>query len=251
MWNKIADLIIKYRVFWIVLVLTSTGFMGYQASKIELSYNFSRILPADDPIEQEYQHFRKLFGEDGSIMVIGWQSPGLYELDKFKDWYKLTEDIRHTEGIRNVLSLANLYKLERNDEKKTFDVKPLLTKAPESQAELDTLRQSIESLRFYEGVVINRKTNTTLMAITFNDKDLNSFKRIAIVDRIRKLANDFSVKHKTELHYSGMPFIRTATMLKVSGEMKLFMGLAVLVTGLIYGSFSGLSVLPFFLFLRY
>ncbi|MFD1817887.1 hypothetical protein SAMN04515674_101250 [Pseudarcicella hirudinis] len=233
MWNKIADLIIKYRVFWIVLVLTSTGFMGYQASKIELSYNFSRILPADDPIEQEYQHFRKLFGEDGSIMVIGWQSPGLYELDKFKDWYKLTEDIRHTEGIRNVLSLANLYKLERNDEKKTFDVKPLLTKAPESQAELDTLRQSIESLRFYEGVVINRKTNTTLMAITFNDKDLNSFKRIAIVDRIRKLANDFSVKHKTELHYSGMPFIRTATMLKVSGEMKLFMGLAVLVTGLI------------------
>ncbi len=233
MWNSIAKLVIQYRILWIGIIISSTAFMGYQASKIELSYEIARILPAYDPIEKEYQDFRKRFGEDGSIMVIGWQSPKLFEVEKYKNLVKLIEDIKRLEGIKNIISVANLYELKRNDALKKFEVVPIDSKAIYTQVQLDSLEQKIANLKFYEGMVINHENNSSLIAITFNDKFLNSAKRIGIVNQIKKLATDFSVKNQTELHFSGMPFIRTATMLKVSKEMKLFMGLAILMTGLI------------------
>jgi predicted RND superfamily exporter protein len=126
-----------------------------------------------------------------------------------------------------------LIDLKVNETTKRFDVKPLLTQKPKSQAEVDSIKEKIANLKFYDGMVINTKTNTTLMAITFNEKALNSKKRISIVQEIRDLAHQFEEKHHTTLHLSGMPFIRTATMQKVSHEMELFMGLAVLVTAAI------------------
>ncbi|MEZ4904425.1 MAG: efflux RND transporter permease subunit [Spirosomataceae bacterium] len=90
---------------------------------------------------------------------------------------------------------------------------------------------------FYEGLVFNPKTNATLILITFNEKALNSIRRISIVEEIRALANEFSEKHQATLHFSGLPFIRTAIMKKISAELSLFMGMAVLVTALILYAF--------------
>lgn len=237
MWSKIAEYIIRYRFVWLGVILISTAFMGYEGSKIELSYQFARILPPNDPIEKEYQDFRKLFGEDGGVMVIGWQDPNLFELTKFGDWHKLAQQIKETQGIKNVVSLGNLYKVVRNDSLSQFDFKPILTQLPTTEAQMDSLKKEITNLPFYQGIIINPKTNATLILITFNEKALNSSRRITIVEDIVSLANAFAVKHKTELHYSGMPYIRTVMMKKISGEMKLFMALAVLVTAFILWAF--------------
>ena len=237
MWNKLATYIIRYRFWWVALVLVSTIFMVYEAKKIELSYQFARILPANDPVEKEYQDFRKLFGEDGSVMVIGWQDPGLFQADKFQDWCKLSQRIKETTGIKNVLSLGNLQKIVRNDSLNQFDFKPVIRQIPTTQTEVDSLKKEILNLPFYEGLVLNSKTNATLIVITFNDKALNSARRLSIVTDIEAMAEEFAVKYKTDLHYSGMPYIRTINMKKISGEMELFMGLAVLVTLFILWAF--------------
>jgi predicted RND superfamily exporter protein len=237
MWNKIATCIIRYRLLWVALVLVSTAFMAYEASKIELSYNFARILPSSDPVEKEYQDFRKLFGEDGSVMVIGWQDPQLFEINKFRDWCKLSQQIRETEGIKNVLSLANVYKIVRNDSLTQFDFAPVIRQVPSTQAEADSIKKEILNLPIYEGLILNSKTNATLIVVTFNDKDLNSKRRLSIVGDIEAMAEQFATKYSTDLHYSGMPYIRTVNMKKISGEMELFMGLAVFVTLLILWAF--------------
>lgn len=237
MWNKIATYIIRYRLVWVALVLISTVFMAFEASKIELSYNFARILPSNDPVEKEYQDFRKLFGEDGSVMVIGWQDPQLFEINKFRDWCKLSERIKKTAGIKNVLSLANVYKAVRNDSLRQFDFLPVINQIPATQTDADSIRKEILNLPIYEGLVLNSKTNATLIVVTFNDKELNSKRRLTIVSDIEAMAEEFAVKYKTDLHYSGMPYIRTINMKKISGEMELFMGLAVFVTLLILWAF--------------
>jgi predicted RND superfamily exporter protein len=237
MWNKIATDIIRYRIVWVVLVLVSTLFMAYQANKIELSYQFARILPSTDPVEKEYQEFRKLFGEDGSVMVIGWQDPQLFEVNKFHDWCKLTQRIRETDGIKSVLSLANLQKAVRNDSLHQFDFRPVIKQIPTTQTEVDSIKKEILNLPIYEGLVLNTESNATLIVITFNDKELNSKSRLTIVSDIESIAEEFANKYATDLHYSGMPYIRTVNMKKISGEMQLFMGLAVLVTLLILWAF--------------
>ncbi len=237
MWNKLATFIIRFRVLLVAVVIASTAFMAFEASKIELSYNFARILPSTDPVEKEYQEFRDLFGEDGSVMVIGWQDPELFQLNKFRDWYLLSEKIKATPGIKNVLSLANLQKVVLNDSLSQFDFRPVISKLPESQNEVDSLKKEIENLPFYDGLVINKKTNATVLVVTFNDKDLNSKRRLTIVDDIEKIAEEFAIKYQTDLHYSGMPYIRTVNMKKISSEMELFMGLAIFVTLFILWAF--------------
>ncbi|NIJ54282.1 efflux RND transporter permease subunit [Dyadobacter arcticus] len=237
MWNKIATYIIRYRLAWVAIVLITTVFMAFEASKIELSYNFARILPSNDPVEKEYQDFRKLFGEDGSVMVIGWQDPQLFEVNKFRDWCKLSQEIKATQGIKNVLSLANVNKIVRNDSLSRFDFAPVIKQIPSTQAEADSIKKEIVNLPFYEGLILNSKSSATLIIVTFNDKELNSKRRLTIVGDIEALAEKFAQKYETDLHYSGMPYIRTINMKKISHEMELFMGLAVFVTLLILWAF--------------
>jgi hypothetical protein len=229
MWKYLANKILKNKLTFIGILGLVTIFMGYQATKIELTYEYPQILPSDDPTFIEYEDFKKMYGEDGSVMVIGLQDKNLFQLEKFNDWYKLSEDIKKIEGIKELMSVAKLYNIHRNDSLSRFDFSPIITKAPATQAELDSIKGIITSLPFYEGLVYNKETGASLMAITFQKKELNSKTRIKIVEQIKIMADAFSKKHQVELHYSGMPYIRTAIMQKVSGEMGLFMGLAALV----------------------
>ena len=68
------------------------------------------------------------------------------------------------------------------------------------------------------------------MAITFNKKDLDSKNRLGIVAQIKELGEAFAQHNNVEIHYSGLPYIRSEYMRNVRGELGLFMGLAFLVT---------------------
>ena len=177
MWSKIAHYIIRYRLVWLGVILISTAFMGYEGSKIELSYQFARILPANDPIEKEYQDFRKLFGEDGGVMVIGWQDEGLFELNKFKDWNELSQQIKATEGIKNVLSLGSLYKVLRNDSLSQFDFSPIMKQLPATQAEMDSLKKEVINLPFYEGLLFNKTSGSIRAAVYLKKEIVNTAQR--------------------------------------------------------------------------
>jgi predicted RND superfamily exporter protein len=190
-------------------------------------------LPSDDPAMVDYTAFKKLFGEDGNVMVIGMQDSGLFKMDKFNGLYDLVLDIKNTKGIKEVLSVVNLYSITRNDSLKIFEFNPVIVNRPKNQAEVDSLIKVIGSMPFYEGLVLNRETHTTLIAVTFDDKMLNSKERIAVVEKIKDAADNFSEKHDTKLHFSGLPYIRTNYMKMVSYEMKLFLVLAILITAII------------------
>jgi predicted RND superfamily exporter protein len=54
-----------------------------------------------------------------------------------------------------------------------------------------------------------------------------------MVKEIKALGDAFTKKHHLDMHYSGMPYIRSQLMAKVSSEMTLFLALAVGVTAII------------------
>ena len=81
MWHRIAAFIIKFRITLLVTLLAATCVMGYYASKVELSYEFTNAIPTDNPKYKDYQNFRKQFGEDGNMMVIGVQTDKFFNQD--------------------------------------------------------------------------------------------------------------------------------------------------------------------------
>jgi uncharacterized protein len=231
--NFLAKSILKHRFYYLFALLIITIFMGWFAKDVELSYNFVRPLPKDDPALVDYDQFLKRFGEDGTVMVMGFQDSTFYSLEKFNDWYQLGQDIKAVDGIKEVLSVANLFTLTRNDSLMKFDFNPLFKEKPKTQAELDSLRQTIESLGFYKGLLYNPETHVTLMMVTFDSKNVNSKDRMQVVDAISEKSAQFAAKHKVEMHHSGMPYIRTQFMMKVRNEMSLFLILAILVTTIV------------------
>ena len=136
--------------------------------------------------------------------------------------------------------------MKRNDSLHRFDYFPVLSKKPVTQSELDSVKQVILSLPFYEGLIYNSDSNATLMAITFDKEYLNSKNRITISENIQKLGDEFAKANNIELHYSGLPYIRTVFMKKVSSEMSLFLLLAVVVTSILLFLFFRSFVAVFF-----
>lgn len=216
-----------------VVISLVTVFMGYKAFDIRLSYDFAKILPETDPDYIAYENFKKTFGEDGSVMVIGVEDKSFFQLQKFNDWWTLGQEIKKIDGIEAVVSVAGIYTIKRNDEAQKFDLKPLVNAPLKTQEELDSIHGIIESLPFYKGFIYNPETGASAMAITFNKAKLNTKNRITIINYIKDKADEFGKKHELNLHYSGMPYIRTALTAKVSAEMKLFLLLALLVTAII------------------
>ena len=105
MWHRIAAFIINFRVTLLLLLLLATVAMGYFALKVELSYEFSRAVPTDNPKYIAYQDFRKQFGEDGNLMVIGVQDEMFFRDDHFSAYRDLVHAIEKVPGVLNVLSV--------------------------------------------------------------------------------------------------------------------------------------------------
>ena len=111
MWESIARLVLRYRLFWLLLLLSVTAFMAFHASKVQLSYDFTRTIPTDNPKYKEYQEFRKRFGDDGNLLVIGIQTPRLFEQAVFNDYIALNDQIRKIHGVEEVLGLPSAISL--------------------------------------------------------------------------------------------------------------------------------------------
>ncbi len=237
MWKYFSGKLLRNKLAFTLVVLLLTVFMGYEASRMELSYEFAKILPDNDTTFIEYQNFKKQFGEDGNVMVMGFADKNLFELEKFKDWTKLNEDLKKIKGVKAIMSLPTAYKLIKNDSLERFDFVQLIQNPIKSQHEVDSFKKEILELPFYEGIIYNRETGANLVAITFTKKDLDSKRRLDMVKEIKALGDVFSKKHNVELHYSGMPYIRSQLMNKVRNEMTLFLVLAVIVTAIILWMF--------------
>lgn len=232
-WHRISVFILKSRILLLAAILLATGFMAYQASRVQLSYELAKILPKSDPDFELYESFKSRYGEDGNVMAIGVDTDKMYTQSFFNDWYALNQRIKNIEGIKDVVSNASLFRIIRDDSLGRFRFLPIVPRLPTTQAAVDSIRSSIEALPFYEGFVSGGKGNAHLMAVTFDQKKLNSKSRIDIVKQIKRTVQEFGVQHKVPVHLSGMPYIRTEFTAKVSNEMVLFMGLAFAVTAII------------------
>ena len=145
MFKFLVSIILRYRLVNLAIILLSTVYVGYRATEVDLSYEFAQMLPQKDSTSIIYQQFKKTFGEDGAVMLIGIKDNEIFRLNKFNAWYDLTYEIKGLEGVEEVVSLARVYQLTKDDSLKKFEFKPIISRRPGSQRELDSLEKIILS----------------------------------------------------------------------------------------------------------
>lgn len=243
MWEKLANTILRNRLSLILFLVISTVLMVYKSTQVQLAYDNPKFIPDNDADMITYQEFKEIFGDDGSVMVVGIKSKKIFELDFFNDWYDITHRLDTTPNIKQVISLANLITLSKESsfqyfeedsfETSVFVPHPFITEKPETQSDLDSIYNSVKNLRFYEGLLFNDTSDFALMAITLDKSILDTKERVGFVNEIQDDISSICSQHGVEVHYSGLPFIRTKMSQMIKQELVRFTVVSMILTSLI------------------
>ena len=233
MWNRIAQLIIRFRVALITVIGLITILMGYYATKVEMSYDFARTVPPKDPDMVMLTQFRQQFGEDGNVIAVGLQDSSVYQLKKFQAFRDLTKTIRKIHGVTEVVSLPVLKIILKDTAHSRFYLSPIFPDTIDSQASLDSLLQVCSEQRIYMDRFVNSRNGATMMLVLIDKDVMNSSKREAMTDSLLSIGSNFEKDTGIQLRYAGLPFIRTIIANSVRKEMQIFLYASVLITGVI------------------
>ncbi|MEY3157520.1 MAG: hypothetical protein RLZZ121_573, partial [Bacteroidota bacterium] len=225
-WFGIARLILRQRLPLLGLVLALTCLMGWQATKVKMSYQGNRLIPESDTAYRAYQDFCKRFGVDGNVMVVGVTVPSVADPAFAREWSQLAGSIRQIPGIAKAYTVADLPLLVRNDSLRAF----------EYQQRLGPNGWNSGGDRFenaYERLLVNPKTSTALMAVALDPATLDDSRRIEVVSAVEKRTSAYSVASDNTVYLSGLPYIRTVMATRIKDELIWFLVASVVVTGMV------------------
>ena len=254
MWTRIAAILIRQRLLLLLLLGVGTAFMGGQIPNLKLQYEFGGLLPESDSTAIDYERFKKIFGTEGNVMLIGSDLDPLQSPQGVLAWDQLAESIRTMDvrrdttddGLDNpvpvslvdsVFCFTRAFDVVKDTTNRRFVIQPILPSLPlqseMSGAETDAFFGRLFDLPFYKGLLYNQERTATLMTVFMNPQLFNSERRGTIVEDVTALADAWSEEHGVKLALSGLPFIRIEMTNKVKDEIGYFIGAAFLVTALL------------------
>jgi predicted RND superfamily exporter protein len=232
MWAWLSSRILRNRIGILVVLGMLTAFFGYHARNVKVSYKFGGLLPKNDSAYVQYERLLERFSEDGNVIVLGVEDRRLHDLRHFQAWWQLGQDLKEQPGVDSVFSEAHLYELVRNDSLKRFQLASVVPGMPTTQAGVDSIVHKVRSLPFYQGLLYNDTSGTSLMMVFVNAERFNSERRGDMVDLIDARVSQFERDH-FEVRRSGLPYIRTVVTELTKRELRMFVGLMVLVVALL------------------
>ncbi|MFN5021846.1 MAG: efflux RND transporter permease subunit [bacterium] len=233
MWQALGKAVLKFRIPLIIALVLLTVFMGYHASKVQMSYDFSRAIPTDHPKYKAYLEFKKTFGEDGNLLTIGFTSENFFEVNQFNALTRFQERLKKINGVEDIISVNGAVTLKKNDSTNKLDAIRIFPANINNQQALDSLKDIFYSLPFYRGLLYNPDTKAYLLGLRINSAILGSKARETTIGEIEKEAAAFAESSRLDLHLSGLPLIRTNVALRIAQEMQWFLLGSVLLSALI------------------
>jgi len=102
-----------------------------------------------------------------------------------------------------------------------------------SKNDLKEYISKVKEQKFYEKQIINNETGASLIALTLNEKIINSKKRNKLMKELNEALESYSNKSKNKTYIAGLPYLRGTMTSKVGQELKFFLALSLSITALI------------------
>jgi predicted RND superfamily exporter protein len=197
--------------------------MGYYAIQVKLSYEYTKAIPSDNPKFIVYNDFVKKYGVDGTTVVVGFKTDQFYTKDFFNQVDALHKALKQNTAVAEVMSIPTAYTITKDSTEAKFNAVKIFH-APYTSDSLLLADQTIfENLPFYKNLYYNPDSNSYIMAVSFIADSINSVSRTKIIGSIQNDLDRFSQSTKTDVHISGLPFIRTIMADRIKKEMLWFL----------------------------
>ncbi len=233
MWQKIGVFVYKNRIALVILLAIATLLMGWLAKDVKLGYGFTKAIPKGNIKNIAYENFRKKFGEDGNLMVVGITTDKLFTLPVYNEYIYLQKKLKSIAGVEDVTSVTNAVNLKSDEETGKLISYKIFGDSITSEAALKESATVLEGLPIYKNLIYNPESKTYICAIKVNSDTLNSASRENVVAHILTKLDSFQSKTKIDVHTSGLPLIRTKMAVRIKKEMNLFLLGSVILAALI------------------
>lgn len=236
-WEIVASIILRNRLFILLLVAGITVFLAFQWQHMRFSHSEANLLPDDHEVNLQYNDFLDKFGEEGNLIIIGIQNDSLFTPKVLTAWNSLSASIAKAPEVSLTLSLQDLKILEKKENPPRFELSPFM-EIDEVLTKKSALKYKnilFNDLPFYEDLIYNKETGTVRSAIYLDKSIINSaVRRDFIIDEFVPAIAAFEKENNLKVRTSGMPYIRTLNAKNIVDEIGLFVGAALLVTSLLF-----------------
>ncbi len=229
MWDKLSSFILKFRFLIILIISVLTFLIGQHALNVEYSVARAKILPSSHQEFIDNEKFQQKYGEN-HVMAIAISDPEYYNLERFNFWKNICKRIDSINGVKNIISINRFSKLQKNTEEKKFEISSWFPEHINSQTLLDSLLNALNQQKFYKGIL---NDSGPLVLIDLEGSIVKSKKRDQLVFSIKDIIQAYSEKYEVDIHYSGMPYMRSVQSVTLRNEIVLFIFLTLFVTSLI------------------
>jgi len=236
-WEYIARLILTNRISILIAITALTIFLSFQWRNLSMTYTEANLLPKKHIVNQKYDDFLSKFGEEGNLIVIGFQDPNFFTPKAFSEWNELMSGLKSSKNVELVVSVSDLKKLQKDTLAQKFELVPLIDSDQiKDKVYLQNIKTELfNNLPFYEGLLFNKKSGSIRSAVYLKKAIVNTAERKTfILETLIPKIEKFEKNTGIDLRVSGMPYIRTINAENMKGEIGLFIGAALLITSLLF-----------------
>ena len=166
--RKFAEGVVKLKWPIIIAVTVLTAFFGYQFKDIKINADIISSLPDDDPVALLYKNIGEEFGGNELGMIV-LETNDIFQKEVLEHVKQITDTLKYTDGISTVTSLTDVIDIKGSDW--GIEIGKLVDEydMPDTQQELDSLKQRVFSKEMYKGSIVSEDGTSTLIMFTMLD----------------------------------------------------------------------------------
>jgi len=235
-WLVVSRFILKRRIFILLLLAVTTWFLASKIQNIQFSHTEPNLLPKDHEENIKYNKFLDIFGEEGNLIILAIQDSAVFTAENFNKWNKFSKKLNSYSEVDFTASIGDIKTLKKDKKNQKFFVEPLYKNEPSTNNEVEKIKDELfNNLPFFDNFLFNKSTGTIRTAVYLDKEIVNTKIRERFVfDDLNPAIEKFEKETGLDIRVSGMPYIRTMNAQNIIDEIGIFVGLALLVTSLIF-----------------
>ena len=238
-WQVVSRFILKQRIFILIVLAAATVLLGSKIQNIKFSHSEANLLPSDHEENIKYDNFLKIFGEEGNMIILAIDDPNLFHVDNFNKWNEFSNQLDSFPEVDFTVSIGDIKTLKKDKKNEKFYVESLYDEDPVNDEQVLKIKTELfDKLPFFDNFLFNKNTGTIRTVIYLEQEIVNTKIRERFVfDVLNPSIEKFEEDTGLDIRVSGMPYIRTMNAQNIIDEIGIFVGLALLITSLIFWLF--------------
>ncbi len=235
-WLVVSRFILKRRILILLVLLAITVFLASKIGDIKFSHTEANLLPKDHPENLKYDQFVEIFGDEGNLIILAVQDSAIFNSINFNKWNNFSKRLDSFSEVDFTVSIGNVKTLKKDKKNQKFYVESLYENEPKSDDEVAKIKDELfNKLPFFDNFLFNKNSGTIRTAVYMDKEIVDTELRVKFVfEKLNPAVEAFEKETGLDVRVSGMPYIRTMNAQNIKDEIGTFLGLAMLVTSLIF-----------------